>query len=175
MEWPGCAAACAGPGAGDVAVSFSLLNRGIGPSDAPPQPWDGAHLGLRYQGECRSYYVSLNRRDGLLVIKKKAPDGLSDCGSYYALSDYVRYPVPYDQWQSFRATIRDGADGSVTIKVWAAGKLVAVGRDEGAGGPPIRDPGEIVLRSDGADLEFRGMRVETLRPQPVAQAAGTVK
>jgi hypothetical protein len=158
MEWP--------TDAGDVAVSFDLMNRGVGEGAASPEPWDGAHLALRYQGECRSYYVSLNRRDDTLVIKKKAPDGLSDCGSYYNLSGYVPYHVPYDAWQSFRAAVTDGTDGSVTIKVWVDGKLVAVGRDDGAGGPPIREPGEVLLRSDGAELEYAGFRV---------QAAGAVK
>ncbi len=158
VEWP--------TDGGDVAVSFSLLNRGVGRGDAEPEPWDGAHLALRYQGECRSYYVSLNRRDDTLVIKKKAPDGQSACGSYYALSQYVSYHVPYDSWQRFKASVLNDSDGSVTIKVWVDGKLVATGRDDGAGGPPIRDPGEIMLRSDGAELEFADLTI---------QAAGTVK
>ena len=43
MEWP--------TDAGNVSVSFDLLNRGVGSGDAGPEPWDGAHLALRYQGE----------------------------------------------------------------------------------------------------------------------------
>lgn len=145
-------------GPAEVAVSLRLINRGL-TAEERPQSWDGAHLALRYQGDCRSYYVSLNRRDGTMVIKKKTPDDKLGC-VYTNLGDYFVFPVPYDRPQDFRVFLRDGPDGSVSIKVYESGRLVASGLDKGEGGPPIREPGEIVLRSDNAELEYAGLKIE---------------
>lgn len=143
----------------DAAVSLTLINDGL-TFEEPPSAWDGAHLALRFQDECRSYFVSLNRRDGLAVIKKKAPDGGAACGSYYNLGDYATYPVPYGRAQRFRAVIRDRPDGAVEIKLYAGRRLLTTGLDDGVGGPPIREPGEIVLRSDNAELHYESFAVE---------------
>lgn len=157
-------------GPADVGVRFRLVNRGL-KAEEPPTLWDGAHLALRYQGECRAYYVSLNRRDNLAVIKKKAPDGTANCGAYTNLGEYAVLPVRYDTAQDFQAVIRDEDDGSVSINVYLDGRLIVSGKDTGVGGPAIHEPGEIVLRSDNAELEYSNFTLEPVS-RPVAKRNG---
>lgn len=156
-------------GPSDVAVSFSLVNEGL-TFEEPPSAWDGAHLALRYQDECRSYYVSINRRDGLAVIKKKVPDQSAACGSYHNLSEYAVHPVPYGRTQTYKTVVRDNTDGTVTIMVYENGKLLLEGRDDGVGGPPIHEPGEIVLRSDNAELIYENFTIEPIAPPRAPRA-----
>jgi spore germination protein YaaH len=142
---------------GNIAVDFSLLNQGLTATPSTPaMAWDGLHVWVRYQNEYNLYYASINRRDGTSVIKKKVPGGPSNRGTYYELSDYVPHPVPYNTWQDVRVTVRDNADGSVTICLYDDGRQIVCGTDRGAGGvPPIHGTGKVGLRGDNANLKFR--------------------
>ena len=73
-------------GFGDVALSLDLaVLRLRATASTPAQQWDGVHLWLRYQSERQLYAVSVARRDGRVVIKKKCPGGASNGGTYYPL------------------------------------------------------------------------------------------
>ena len=148
---------------GNVAVSLSLDNQGLVTTPSTPAvDWDGIHIFLRYQSEFSLYYASINRRDGTAVIKKKVPGGPDNGGTYYELTSYVSHPVPYNTWQSIRATVRTNADGSVTIDLYSGGQLVVDAVDKGIGGPPITSPGRVGIRGDNCNFRFDDFRVDPL-------------
>ncbi len=157
----------------DIALRLELLNDGLSSTPAtPPRDYDGVHLFLRYQSEYYTYYVTLNRRDGTVMIKKKIPGGPSNGGSYFTLSPVVSYGVPHKAWQRIEATARNNADGSVGLKLFIDGRLLASAVDDGSmGGAPIRVPGKVGIRGDNCDLKFRSFTVSALdespRPAPV--------
>lgn len=147
----------------NVLVEFELCNEGLAFSSKTPKvAWDGVHIFLRYQSQYCLYYASVNRRDNMVIIKKKVPGGVSNGGTYYNLSNYNSYPVPYGKWQHVGASVRNNGDGSVTIELYAGGKLIAVATDSGKGGEPIRSPGKVGIRGDNAELSFKDFKVSSL-------------
>ena len=139
---------------GDVAVSFDLTNERLGFTvDTPPVAWDGVHIFLRYQNEKHLYYASVNRRDGTVVIKKKCVGGTDNGGTYYELSDggdpYVAgHPIPFGTRQHVGATVRNNADGSVTLTLLREGVVLARATDRGIGCAPIVAAGKVGIRGD---------------------------
>lgn len=153
----------------DAAFSFDLLNAGLTTSSSTPAvAWDGAHAVARYQSEDRFYYFSLNRRDETALIKKKAGP------SFYDLSRAVPAAVPYGNWQKFRVTVQDGADGSVALTLWRDGNVIVQAVDRGTAGPPIRYPGRFGIRGDNANLKFGHVKVEPVAAPLPAAVAGPV-
>lgn len=148
----------------DVAVSFSLWNWGLTTTaSTPAKEWDGVHAFLRYQNESHLYYVSINRRDNTVVIKKKVPGGPSNDGTYYDLAPPVAHTVPYGQSQQVKATVQNNASGSVTIRLYAQGVLLVEATDAGTlGGPPITAPGATGIRGDNTNFEFDNFEVAGL-------------
>ena len=148
---------------GDVKVSFDLNLHKLSVGDATPEvAWDGVHIFLRYQSQYHLYYASINRRDDTVVIKKKVPGGPSNGGTYYDLSTFNKYKVPYDKWQKISATIKNETNGSVSIELFANGKSVAKAEDTGKGGAPITAPGKVGIRADNSDLQFKNFTVNSL-------------
>lgn len=138
---------------GDVEVSLRLRNMGLTTtSETPATDWDGVHVWLRYQSEAHLYYASINRRDDTIVIKKKVPGGPSNGGTYTAVAS-GRLPVVYGRWLDVKASVGTNADGSVTIRLYADGRLVLEGTDVNVGGvPPIRAAGAVGVRGDNAEI-----------------------
>ncbi len=149
---------------GDVSVNFDFLNQGLNSSGSTPAvSWDGLHIFLRYQSEYNLYYASVNRRDNTVVIKKKIPGGPSNNGTYYELSKYTAHTVPYGTWQNVTATVKNNADGSVTIELYANGVLLTKAVDDGSiGGAPIRAAGKVGMRGDNANLKIKNFKVSAL-------------
>ena len=148
---------------GDVAVSFDLRNDGlVTTARTPAVDWDGIHLWLRYQAENSMYYASVNRRDGTVVLKKKVPGGPTNDGTYYLLSKSVAHAVPYGTWQHVEATVKNEADGSVTVALYADGALLVSANDVGLGGPPLRAPGKLGIRADNCNFRFDDFTVDAL-------------
>ena len=158
---------------GDVDVTFDLVNQGLSSTaSTPPVAWDGLHVWLRYQSEYSLYYVTVNRRDNSVIVKKKVPGGpaSSNYGTYYDLSPAVPYTVPYGRRQHVRATVRTNGDGSVTIALFVDGVKLVEGTDRGAGGmPPLTNPGAVGLRGDNADLLVDDFRVTDEAAPPLGQ------
>jgi hypothetical protein len=146
---------------GNVAVTFDLLNQGLTSNSVTPAvDWDGVHVFLRYQSEEYLYYASINRRDNSIVIKKKVPGGPSNGGTYTSVGTYMSHAVPYNTWQKVKATIKNNSDGSVTIQLYADGKLLISAIDNGVGGvAPIRISGKVGIRGDNANLKFKNFTV----------------
>lgn len=143
----------------NVAVSLRLRNLGLTTAGrAAASEIDGVHVFLRWQSPEKLYVVSLNRRDGLMVVKKKLPGGDANGGTYYTLGQ-ARYAVPYGRWQVFRVRIGTSGGGLVTITVARDGREVLSATDDGTEGAAILNPGAVGLRGDNCDFEFTGFRV----------------
>ena len=151
---------------GNVEVSFKPRNEGLSSTTkTPPKDWDGVHIFLRYQSERSLYVASINRRDNTATIKKKVPTPPAGCpepssgGCYYDLAKVVSHSVPYGAWQSVRATVKNSADGSVTINLYAEHTLLLTATDNGIGGSPITAPGKVGIRGDNCQFSFDNFTV----------------
>jgi hypothetical protein len=139
----------------DVSVSFSLRNDAVvSTGSTPPVAWDGVHVFLRYQSPYRLYSASVNRRDGIVVIKKKCPGGPSNGGTYYSLGAGTPYAVPYGRWQRILASVRNLTPESVELRLEIDGRIVAAAVDDGVGCEPIPSAGSVGIRGDNADFRL---------------------
>ncbi len=148
----------------DYRVSFELRIRPRQPSSgAAAASWDGVHLMLEARGPGDAYYVSLYRRDGQAVIKKKTSPGPIDGGSYRALSKYVSCPIMPGRWTQIEVDARESETGAVTIDLYEGGALVATASDDLAvsGTPPLRE-GRLGIRADETTFEIRELTVAQL-------------
>lgn len=152
--------------------------------DSDDSCWHGTHVWLRYQNQFDLYYVSVNRSDGKVVIKRKVPCGGDNSGTYVLLGDYVPHDFRTGVWNSYTATIQTNPDSSVTIKLYDNGysrsRPVDVATDHGgtnpnwslrcrirghyrsAAYPPITAAGAVGIRGDYANFEFADFRVSAL-------------
>jgi phage replication-related protein YjqB (UPF0714/DUF867 family) len=113
--------------AGNIKVSLALRNNSDihdsncgGTNDTC---WHGVHIWLRHLTQYDLYYVSLNRADNKVVIKRKVPCGTENGGTYFVLKQngipaIVTRAWSAGVWQHFSATIQTNSNGSVTIKVY---------------------------------------------------------
>lgn len=120
--------------------------------------YDGAHLFLRYQGPDELYGVTVFRRDGLVMVKRKLPsdDGR---GSYVTLASATKV-LPMHSWVDVAARVVTLDSGSVRITLWINGDLALVATDRGRRGHPIKDAGRVGLRGDNCQFSFGGFRTE---------------
>src|SRR5215475_7655227 len=116
----------------NVTVSFALFVRRFMPLPGSGAPsWQGVHVFMRYQSPDLLYVLSVDRRDGVIVIKKKVPGGDTAGGTYYTL-----------------ASAANKGEG-VTLQVWLNGHLRLQAVDNGVGDqPPITQAGRVGLRGD---------------------------
>jgi hypothetical protein len=137
----------------NVSVSFDLKLLGlVTTARTPAQGYDGVHVWLHYQSPDALYYVSVSRRDGRIVIGKKLR------GRYTKLSVRNGHPFGLGRWQHVETTIV-ADDHEATIRLLVNGKLVERVSDTGEGGPVIAASGQIGLRGDNAEFEFRRLTV----------------
>ena len=148
---------------GDVQVTLRIrtLRFVDGGGRAPTRPSDGVHLLLRRQDQTELYAASLNRRDGLLVVKKKLTGGTENGGTYVTLGQ-VQYPFRFGEWQTFDVRVTSGGRSRVTVTVSQNGRRLLEAVDDGAHGPPISRPGSIGLRADNCEFEFQTLRAHPL-------------
>lgn len=139
----------------DAAVSTSLrINRMTQTASTPQVAWDGIHVFLRYQNQYSLYYASVARRDGRVVLKKKCVGGSSNGGTYYTLGERGGYPLPLGTWAKVGASVKNNADGSVTLTLQRNGTTVLSAVDRGVGCSPIRAAGSTGVRGDNSDFQF---------------------
>jgi hypothetical protein len=144
----------------NVTVSFGLLVQRFLSAQAGLTPgWLGVHVFLRYQSPSRLYVVSVDRSDGVIVIKKKVPGGPVDGGTYYTLATTQSSSVS-GRWEQVRVSVvNNGAEG-VAIRLWLDGSLRLQATDNGVGDvPPITQPGRVGLRGDYTEFEFKHFTV----------------
>jgi hypothetical protein len=144
----------------DIDLTMRLRVDDLTETDRTPnQPFDGAHIWVRYKSEEQLYAVSVDRRDATMIIKKKCAGGNDNGGAYYDLSSFVTdAPIPFGQWQQISVAVRDMRDGSVEISANRDGRRVAA-IDSGLGCSPLRGGGGVGLRGDNAELRFDDIRV----------------
>ncbi len=93
--------------------------------------------------------------------------GPSNGGTYYELTSYVPYSVPYNTWQNVKATVKTNSNNTVTIQLFANDRLLISATDDGhIGGPPITGAGKVGIRGDNANLKFKNFQVTTLSASP---------
>ena len=146
----------------NVTVSVRLLNHSLtSTSRTPARAIDGIHLWLRYQSEAQLYALSVNRRDGTVVIKKKCPGGPSNGGTYYTLASAKSLPIPFGTWQRVQATVQNGQDGSVDLRLSRDGTQLVEATDRGTGCAPITAAGRVGVRGDNDDFSIEAFTVTT--------------
>jgi len=150
----------------DVHVQFRLsIVEVTSTSRTPRMDWDGVHIWVRYQNEMSSYAVSVARRDGIVLIKKKCPGGPTNGGRYYTLTREVTgHPIPLNQWRYVGATATDTANGGVRITMLINGHFVVGVTDRGTGCAPIRASGAVGIRGDNTEFTFAAFRVSQFGP-----------
>jgi hypothetical protein len=128
-----------------------------------PAPWDGLHLMVDANSPEAAYYVSLYRRNGQSVIKKKTPGGTVAGGSYAALSRYVPCHIHPGRWSEVRIDVRSAGSHAVTIDLYENGTLLTTATDQPSlsGTPPFTE-GRIGIRADKTNFAIKDLRIEAL-------------
>jgi hypothetical protein len=141
----------------NVTVSFGLFVQHFLSAKSGPTPgWEGVHVFLRYQTPVSLYVVSVDRSDGVIVIKKKVPGGPapSDGGTYFTLASMPGRSVS-GRWEQVRVSAVNSGTESVSIRLWIDGKLRLEATDNGIGNaPPITQSGRVGLRGDYTEFKF---------------------
>jgi hypothetical protein len=148
--------------------------------DANDSCWHGAHIWLDYQSEYDLYYVSVNRADDTVVIKRKIPCGDDNHGTYKEISPYVTHPFKTNQWNTYRAALHHNTDGSNSVSLYdsaSGAKPIVTGTDHGGTNPnwsadcdtpgkypghaypPLGVSGSVGLRGDFTDMQFKDFTV----------------
>ncbi len=132
---------------GDVVQELDArINGFTGSTSFPTLERDGVVLWPRYADKFHLYFAYLLRKDGRVAITKKCP-GHVPGGSFYNSGSYFdltseRYvgPTVVGRWYRLASSVQDNPDGSVTVRTFQDGRLVAQATDRGLGCAPIRGP-----------------------------------
>lgn len=142
----------------NVMVSFSLRVERF----MPPPPgltWQGVHIFMRYQNPDLLYVISVDRRDGDILIKKKVPAAGPDGGRYYTIATAKR-PTVTGRWEQVKVSAVNTSEGGVELKVWLGDQLILQGTDNGYGDiAPITGPGRVGLRGDYTEFSFDNFQI----------------
>jgi hypothetical protein len=151
----------------DVRVDMDLKVNALPNLRGDTAGWDGVKFWLRRQlctpepacgkvsdpGAQAGYTAEVGLRDGRVYIQKKV-------GSTYSLlSATPSAPIPYGSWMRVGGSVRNNADGSVTIQVLRNGQVLTQVTDKGTGGAPLRNAGRIGLRADNAQINVDNLTV----------------
>jgi hypothetical protein len=149
---------------GDVLVGFDLrIDELVTTQRTPSSAFDGVHIWLRHISEFNLYAITVDRRDGEVVIKKKCPGGPSNGGSYYTLANSgPTYHIALGKWEHVAGSVVNQPDGSVVLRLYRGGKMLLVVRDTGQGCAPIRSAGAVGVRGDNARFLFDNFVVTQL-------------
>jgi hypothetical protein len=148
----------------NVAVSFDLMTEWfVTTRRTPAHSWDGVHIFLHYRSQHSLYALAVNRRDGVVLVKKKRPGGPANGGTYYTIGREVKYLAPIGRWQHVLAVITSGANGTVTISLYIDGRQLLSRTDTGIGGEPLTAPGAVGIRGDNTEFQFTNFCVRAVR------------
>ena len=145
---------------GDVVVSLGLkVTRLTSTARAGENAFDGVHILLRYGGPDRLYAVSLCRRDGTVVVKRKEPGTDSDDG-YYTTLVRGSSPCPTGRWRPYTVSVDDEPEG-VRLTLTAGSRVVLSVLDDGrlGGVAPLRGAGRVGIRGDNTEFRIRDLEV----------------
>ena len=151
--------ALAPPVAAD-SLRFALRLRIDAFGAATNENWDGVHLFARYRDADDTYAVSVARRDGRLIIKKKARDRSSEGDGAYDNIAEGRADVPVGRWVDVELRTANTPEGTVSFELRVDGQVRLAAVDTGAGGtPPLTDPGRFGLRADNSEFSVDDVTV----------------
>ncbi len=145
-----------------VAFDLRLENR-TATRRTPARDYDGVHVFVRYRDAGNLYAVSVARRDGAVVIKRKqAPSSgdvaQDDTANYVTLASEAA-PFPLQQWRHVEVAVSD-VQGGVRIALSVNGRTLLDVVDQGVdGGQPLVGPGRIGVRGDNTEFRFRAVIV----------------
>jgi hypothetical protein len=143
----------------EIDVTLDLrIDKLVETNATPEVDWDGAHVWVRYLAEDELYAVTVARRDGSMVIKKKVPGGPSNGGTYHELGSKKNVPIPFGQWMEVSVEVRDLANGDVEITLHRDEHTLRV-LDGGVGGARPLHSGRMGVRGDNADMRFKNILV----------------
>jgi hypothetical protein len=139
--------------------SYSIrFDARIAPPVRPSGPaWDGFHVIVCARSPASAYYVSVARRDGRSVVKRKTAGGPIAGGTYRAISPYRPFAFPEDRFEPVRIDVTRNGDESVSIDLYVAGRLVVSATDESAAA--YAGAGRIGLRADWTQVWIRDLEV----------------
>ena len=140
----------------DVRVSLRLRIEAL-TKPANAHAYDGAHMFLRYQGPHELYGVTMFRRDGSVVVKRKS-------GGQYVTLGIAYRTQPRNRWVDVVVRVSTLESGAVRFTLRMDGDLVLVAYDRGRRGPAITDPGRVGLRGDNCQFSFTDFRAEEEPP-----------
>jgi len=128
-----------------------------------PAPWDGLHLMFDAESPAAAYYVSLYRRNGQAVIKKKTPGGSVAGGSYAVLSRYVPARLQAGRWGEVRVDLRRAGPHAVTIELYENGILLTTATDDEAvsESAPLTS-GRVGIRADKTSFAIKDLTIQAL-------------
>jgi hypothetical protein len=141
-------------------VTVSLRVRALAMTDhgrSKPSDFDGVHLFARWQNERDLYAVSLIRRDGQIVVKRKTPGGTANGGTYQDLYNVPSQPA-LGAWQTFDVTVENTPLG-VRFGVRHDGREVLNFTDPAS--PPAA-AGAIGIRGDNTEFEISDLTVRSV-------------
>ena len=133
---------------GDTQVDVDVLP--IALVDDQATDWDGFHVLVRVHSDQEFYSVSVLRRDGTIVIKRKDPGGPANGGTYTTLAS-GDLPMALGEWHHVKVETTD-VTGAVRITLWVDEVPVLEAIDAGETGPPLVGPSGVGIRGD--NLEF---------------------
>lgn len=150
---------------GDIVVDVELrIDELVQTERTRAQAYDGVHVWVRYRSDRELYAVSMDRRDGTMVIKKKCSGGTDNGGTYYDLTAPVHNAsIPFRQWEHVTVTVRDLADGSVSIDADRDGMTIKA-VDKGMGCAALTGDGGVGIRGDNADFRLSSIVVADAAP-----------
>jgi hypothetical protein len=137
----------------DVDVTFSLRNNGYVSGAEGERSWDGIKIWLRRQGGSGSvglYTAEVNRRQGNILIEKKC----AGSDEYHILSQArpEGSDASFGEWEKVGGSIKNEADGSVTLTLMRHGQTVLEATDDGVGCAPYTTAGRVGIRGDYTDF-----------------------
>ena len=155
-------AAAAGLAFGQAAPGGARYEN-VSVSLAPPAAARRAEVVLRYQFPYSFYAVVVDRGQGTAALEKESAGESASPAQRRPLAAPAALPAAGAGWARLRATIVNEPDGSVELTLYAGDALLAKAVDDGSiGGPPIRGPGALSVRVDGAELAAADLFVTAL-------------
>jgi hypothetical protein len=136
---------------GDVRVRFRLrVSRQVTTPRTPAEDYDGVHLLVRYQSPQQLYAVSLQRRDGIVSIKRKDPGGPANGGTYVELAK-APFALVTD-WLDVDVRVHETGDGGTALELRAGDRLVVEAVDRSP--QRITAAGALGIRADNTEFYF---------------------
>ncbi|MEU9008429.1 hypothetical protein AB0D12_01285 [Streptomyces sp. NPDC048479] len=121
----------------------------------PALAWDGLHIWLRYHDETELYAVSVARRDGVCVIKRKNPPGNENGGTYYQIGSTAKNVFPRNTWVDVRTSVTTLSNRTVRLTLDVGGRRVLDVVDRTP--QNLLLAGGVGVRGDNANFQFRNL------------------